>query len=659
MTGLSVSPPTTEASAPPIPAATTITRAPRSRSCCSRSRWIPATPTSKRRSTRLPRNSAGTAASSATGISEVPAVTTRTVPFPRIFGAPSRTTRQRAFGWACDPRSRFRRARIFSSDRRVTRTPEPVFRIDRAIVTICPAVFPSPKITSGTPCRIPRWWSTCAPATVSYGNARRRSNASSADTVPAATSASIFFRRSFVNVLPSPSSSLLFFITAGGAGVPRHHTKHTDLENRPFRRGSDGQDRPRNLVRLPGGRDPAGKARQEPADGRVIPFGKANADLLRESPDLHPPGHEKLRLRNLRIVFHASVVFILDLPHHLLDHVLRGNDPGDAAELVHHRGEGGPRVPERPQQLVQRHQLWDEERLPQQRCHGGGGIDPHDVEDVEVPDHMVDPLAIHGVARIPAPVGQQRRVPAGGALGERHHLREGAEHILPPLHPEVERPPHHHPLVGLDVRFAAPACLQQQRKLLPGHERPHRRDPAERSRKRPRHPGDRRDQRVQRNFPHADDSACRGGEPVRPGTYKALRNDLAEDEDERGEPRYGGERRVFPEPGQEPRGDDHRGEDHEDVRRCEGGGEGALRLRQEVERQGGAPVPPAGPLGELVAVRRDQHHLGTGEEGLHQEAEGDEEDDVHAIPPSPASEATRGARRPRRSAAPSSAPPCR
>src|SRR5512143_2521893 len=380
MTGLSVNPPTTEASAPSIPAATTITRASRSRSCCSSSRWIPATPTSKRRSTRLPRNSAVTAASSATGLSEVPAVTTRTIPFPRIFGAPSRTTRQRASGWACDRRSRFRRARIFSSDRRVTRTPEPAFRIDRAIVTICSAVFPSPKITSGTPCRIPRWWSTCAPATVSYGKARRRSNASSADTEPAATSASIFFRRSFVNVLPSPSSSFAFFILAGDAGVPGHHTKHTDLENRPFRRGSDGQDRPRDLVRLPGRRDPAGEVRQEPADGREIPFGKADADLLGEPPDLHPPGDEELRLGNLRIVFHAPVVFIHYLPHHLLDHVRRGDEPGAAAELVHHRGEGGPGVPERPQQLVQRHQLRNEERLPQQQRHGGGGIDPHDVQ---------------------------------------------------------------------------------------------------------------------------------------------------------------------------------------------------------------------------------------------------------------------------------------
>src|SRR5512143_591772 len=399
MTGLSVSPPTTEASAPSIPAATTITRAPRSRSCCSRSRWIPATPTSKRRSTRLPRNSADTAAASATGMSEVPAVTTRMAPFPRIFGEPSRTTRQRASGWACDPGSRLRRARIFSSDSRVMRTPEPAFRIDRAIVTICPADFPSPKITSGIPCRIPRWWSTCAPATDSYGKARRRSNASSTDTAPAATSASIFFRRSFVNAFPSPPSSLRFLVRAGIAVFPRHHAKHPHLEHRPLRRGRHGQDRPRNLVRLPDRRDPAGEVRQEPADGREIPFGKADADLLGEPPDLHPPGDEELRLGNLRIVFHAPVVFILDLPHHLLDHVLRGDDPGDAAELVHHHGEGGPRVPERAQQLVQRHQLRDEERLPQQRSHGVGRVVPRDVEDVEVPDHMVDPIAIHRVAR--------------------------------------------------------------------------------------------------------------------------------------------------------------------------------------------------------------------------------------------------------------------
>src|SRR3990172_3202212 len=489
MTGLSVSPPTTEASAPSIPAATTITRAPRSRSCCSRSRWIPATPTSKRRSTRLPRNSAVTAASSATGMSDVPAVTTSTAPFPTTFGAASRTTRQRAFGWACDPRSRFRSARIFSSDRRVMRTPVPAFRIDRAIATICSAVFPSPKITSGTPCRIPRWWSMCAPATFSYGNARRRSNASSTETAPAATSASFFFRRSFVRALPS--SSFPFFAPAGRAGVPPRHAKHTDLENRPLRRGGDRQDRPRDLERLPRRRDPARKIGQEPADGRVIPFRQTNADLLREPPDLHPPGHEKLRLGNLRIVFHAAVVFILDLPHPLLDHVFHGDDPGDAAELVDDGGEGGPPLPEHAQQLVQRHQLGDEEELAQQRRHGGVRDDPRDVQHVEVPDQMVDPLAVHGVSRIPASIGQQRRVPAGRVLRERHHLREGAVHIRHPLLAEMERTPHHHPLVGLDVRPAPPACLQQQRKLLPGHKRPHRRDPAARGRKRPRPPGDR------------------------------------------------------------------------------------------------------------------------------------------------------------------------
>ena len=46
------------------------------------SRWMPATPTSYSRCTVFPISSAVTAASSATGRSEVPAATTRIVPLP-------------------------------------------------------------------------------------------------------------------------------------------------------------------------------------------------------------------------------------------------------------------------------------------------------------------------------------------------------------------------------------------------------------------------------------------------------------------------------------------------------------------------------------------------------------------------------------------------
>src|SRR5438034_2810599 len=70
ITGTLTSPPTTLGNAPSIPATTMITAALRSASVCVRTRWIPATPTSVSRSTRLPSARAVTAASSATGRSE-------------------------------------------------------------------------------------------------------------------------------------------------------------------------------------------------------------------------------------------------------------------------------------------------------------------------------------------------------------------------------------------------------------------------------------------------------------------------------------------------------------------------------------------------------------------------------------------------------------
>ena len=84
--------------APSIPATATTTDASSNRSRWARRRWIPATPTSHRRSTGLPVSSAVRAASSATGMSVVPPVATTTV--PRARGGRDRTaTTQRAASW--------------------------------------------------------------------------------------------------------------------------------------------------------------------------------------------------------------------------------------------------------------------------------------------------------------------------------------------------------------------------------------------------------------------------------------------------------------------------------------------------------------------------------------------------------------------------------
>src|SRR6266568_4834300 len=89
ITGTGTSPPTTLGSAPSIPATTMITAALRSSSVWVRMRWMPATPTSVSRATRLRSARAVTAASSATGRSLVPAVTIRIVPRPVGSGSGS------------------------------------------------------------------------------------------------------------------------------------------------------------------------------------------------------------------------------------------------------------------------------------------------------------------------------------------------------------------------------------------------------------------------------------------------------------------------------------------------------------------------------------------------------------------------------------------
>src|SRR3989338_5973391 len=81
ITGFSINPETTLGKTPSIPATTISTLASDNFSLLLSNLCIPATPTSYNFSTLLPIASATTAASSATGISDVPALKTRILPF--------------------------------------------------------------------------------------------------------------------------------------------------------------------------------------------------------------------------------------------------------------------------------------------------------------------------------------------------------------------------------------------------------------------------------------------------------------------------------------------------------------------------------------------------------------------------------------------------
>ena len=76
MTGTRARPPTTLASAASMPATTIIASAPSIAGNSASSRWSPATPTSAITRTSVPISEATVSASSATGRSEVPAVST-------------------------------------------------------------------------------------------------------------------------------------------------------------------------------------------------------------------------------------------------------------------------------------------------------------------------------------------------------------------------------------------------------------------------------------------------------------------------------------------------------------------------------------------------------------------------------------------------------
>jgi hypothetical protein len=89
MIGRPTSPPITEKSDASMPATQRITSARSISSSLDMSRSTPATPTSGTSVEATPRYSSDLRASSATGMSEVPAVTTATVPSTRGMGFPT------------------------------------------------------------------------------------------------------------------------------------------------------------------------------------------------------------------------------------------------------------------------------------------------------------------------------------------------------------------------------------------------------------------------------------------------------------------------------------------------------------------------------------------------------------------------------------------
>src|SRR5438093_3661290 len=130
-------------------------------------------------------SSAVTPASSATEMSEVPAVTTRTEPRVAFGGFPIETIA--AFSWYATrfPTNAFRRRACTSGEARVARTSLCDSDIRRAISTMRSGGLPRQRITSGNPRRRSRCESSLAKPKSSYGRSRRASIACPTVSFPA------------------------------------------------------------------------------------------------------------------------------------------------------------------------------------------------------------------------------------------------------------------------------------------------------------------------------------------------------------------------------------------------------------------------------------------------------------------------------------------
>ena len=155
ITGQATSPPITLGSAPSIPAQTTHTFASAMRSRADISRCKPATPTSKIASTSFPIVCAVSWASSATGISLVPAHATMIFPLPVCFRSPQiRTTLDARKMFGCREAGEQARSGLFcGAGNQHVRRP---LRQARGDFDDLLGKLPSPKITSGAPWRSAR-----------------------------------------------------------------------------------------------------------------------------------------------------------------------------------------------------------------------------------------------------------------------------------------------------------------------------------------------------------------------------------------------------------------------------------------------------------------------------------------------------------------------
>src|SRR5271168_2030866 len=277
---------------------------------------------------RFPNSSAHSAASSAIGISEVPAHRTITMPWPDGFARSLTTVPMRASGWYFKPRSLRVTARALSWSRRVMIKLVRDASTRRPIVASCATVLPSPKITSGTPRRRLLWLSSFAKPRSSKGSSRRVRSASAGVSRPAATRPRIS-RILFSVIAAFRSSSLEQF------GADRMREVEHYLAHRASVAAGHGDRQVALDQSFAGLGNMAESFDHQPADGSIlVGLRKLEAEALIEFRDRRASDYrERARTYNFCELF-AEVVFVFDIADDLFDQIFERQDSGRAAVLI-------------------------------------------------------------------------------------------------------------------------------------------------------------------------------------------------------------------------------------------------------------------------------------------------------------------------------------
>ena len=173
------------------------------------------------------------------------------------------------------------------------------------------------------------------------------------------------------------------------------------------------------------GRQPAEVVGDEPADGDEIVLGELQVEELLHLLDLDAAGNRVVAGRVLDDLGLLGVVLVLDLAHDLLDHVLHGHEPGDAAVLVDDDGHLLLGLLELLEQVGHLHGLGDEDDRPDEGLDGLalmlliGVLD--DVLGHDDAVDVVDPVLVDGDPRVFFPDDEVLEIVDGGVLPDADH----------------------------------------------------------------------------------------------------------------------------------------------------------------------------------------------------------------------------------------------